>query len=275
MGKRSVKGLVFAFALCMMLLFIPEKADAAVVAKIGNTSYSSLEAALRYVKNKQTIVLQKNVTIKKQLKIKNSRKFTIDLNKHTIKLARGKKGSFMYDSGCIKLRNKTRLTIKNGKVKASHKDYRDIFDIDEKASLTIAGGTYDGVITNYGKLTIKKGTFTEGHSDVALIWNIGTLTIQGGKFKETVADADVICNLKSCTISGGKFQAPAGGRCVYSYRNSNYKHAVTLHVKGGEYSFIKSGMEEETIIQADKHVTADISGGKFHGKVVVNGKTVK
>ena len=264
---------LMVFALALMT---NTKAEAATVAKIGGRSYSSLKTAIRRVRNNQTIKLMRNVTLKKQLVISNNKKFTINLNRHTIRMSRGKKGGFMYESGSLKIDKRSKVTLKNGTIKATHRDYRQIFDIREKASLTIKSGTYAGIISNYGKLTIKKGSFTEEFAHDALIWNLGTLTIADGNFIQKTVSADVICNLHNCTIKGGSFRCASKGICVDTYQNMNYSHTVKTAISGGPFVCTQAGDDHETgyTLKVANKANVTISGGDFQEQTAVWDGTV-
>ena len=104
-AMKHVKKYAILFLMVFALaLMTNTKAEAATVAKIGGRSYSSLKTAIRRVRNNQTIKLMRNVTLKKQLVISNNKKFTINLNRHTIRMSRGKKGGFMYGNSYKKQR---------------------------------------------------------------------------------------------------------------------------------------------------------------------------
>lgn len=73
--------------------------------------------------------------------------------------------------------------MKNGTL-AQKADKAYIIKTAKDTKLTVDSGTYKGLITNIGTMTIKNGTFTNiGKTttlDYATINNKGTMTINGG-----------------------------------------------------------------------------------------------
>lgn len=67
-----------------MTEIVPVSAKAATVAMIGGKKYSSLQKAFNAAKNKQTIKLMKNVTLKEELTLKRKVSVTLNLNKKKI-----------------------------------------------------------------------------------------------------------------------------------------------------------------------------------------------
>lgn len=192
------------------VLFGSVSMAAGTVAKIGSTKYTSLEDAVKKVKNGETIVLQKNVSYTSVLSVSRSGKsFTLDLNKKTITF---KKGS------CLKLKKGT-MTIKNGTiVQTSQTGY--VIKVSEGATLKVAGGTYKGMISNSGTMTVSKGTFasinkTAGASDAELITNYGTLTISGGTFKGKYNT--ILLNYGTLSVTGGTFTTTDLALSNYDY----------------------------------------------------------
>ncbi|MCC8067485.1 MAG: carbohydrate-binding domain-containing protein [Clostridiales bacterium] len=280
-NSRLQKALVTLFTvfLLTLTLSIPSFAASKTVATIGSKSYTSLENALKKVKNGQTITLKSNVTLNgTNLEISRGKKFSLNLN--------GKKITFKND--CI-------IEIKSGTVTlyGGSTSGNGGIVVAPDASLTVKDGTYKSPIFNYGKLKINGGTFKCNLKDytyttianggtgtltinggtftnsttVDLVNNFGSgkTTINGGTFKATATGDDMICNFENgemiindgtfiqtkrtilCTaeeavtvINGGTFKA--GSFCVWS--EENCKASVTIN--GGTFSTYGNGKSDDT-----------------------------
>lgn len=181
--KKTWKRLLLAL-ICILMFSIPVSASAKTVAKIGSKKYSSLEAAIKKVKNGQTIKLQCNVTLKKHLVLNRNVKYTINLNKKKIT---------MKNCTGIEL-NKGKVTLYNGTISTSVGVY-----VREKAALTVKKGTFKFTFMNYGTMTVSGGT-------VKYILNAGTLTAKSGKITH-----GIMCYSKSrLYVKGGTVTQDSG-----------------------------------------------------------------
>ena len=181
--KRTLK-LVLLALMCTLLLGISTSASAKTVASIGSKNYSSLQSAIKAVKNGQTIQLKSNVTITETIKMNRNVKFTLNLNKKKIT-----------SKNCSALAiTKGTVTLKNGTIKSS----MGIF-VEKKATLNIKSGTYNCYISSCGKLNVSGGTIKGVSNDR------GTMTMKGGKIKY-----GIYCTGKnsSLTITGGTVIQP-------------------------------------------------------------------
>lgn len=203
--KKTWKRLLLAL-ICILMFSIPVSASAKTVAKIGSKKYSSLEAAIKKVKNGQTIKLQCNVTLKKHLVLNRNVKYTINLNKKKVT---------MKNCASIKMQ-KGKVTLTNGTITTSGGLY-----VNKKASLTVKSGTYKIMFFNKGTMTVLGGT-------LKYIENDGTATIKGGKITHGIR-----CNsASSLSVKGGTVTQPSS-----SYEsgaitvNAGYKK---LSITGGK-----------------------------------------
>ncbi|MCC8046931.1 MAG: autotransporter adhesin family protein [Clostridiales bacterium] len=190
---------LLAAMLVSALFALPSMAaSSSTVAKIGSTKYTSLEAAVKKVKSGQTITLQKNVSYSDVLTISRSGKsFVLNLNEHVI--------TFKGESAYLYVKAGT-VTIKNGTIKQTATTGK-VLKASSKATVKISSGTYRGMITNAGTMTVTGGTFvsneTEKNVSTALITNTGKLTIKKGTFKGK--KNGTVINKGTLTISGGTF----------------------------------------------------------------------
>lgn len=170
--------------LCILLLGAPvSAASKKTVATIGKKKYTSLQAAVKKVKNGQTIKLKRNIVLEESIYVDRNVKFTIDLNKKKIT-----------ENNCSALFvNKGTVTLKNGTFQSGI----GIF-IEKKGTLNIKSGSYGMYVSNSGKLNISGGT-------VHYIDNMGTLKVSGGKITYGIR-----CSGKSSlTVTGGKIYQDA------------------------------------------------------------------
>lgn len=241
--KRKLTLLLFASMLLTLLLGITASAASGTVATIGSKKYTSLESAIKDVKNGGTIVLKKNVTYTKPLTISRSgKKFTINLNKKII--------TFKNEKSYLNVKKGT-VTLKNGTL-VQKADKACIIKTQKGAGLTISSGTYKGLISNAGTMSITGGTFTNigTKTDLnnATISNKGTMTIKGG------------------TVNGKKKQAIA--------------NSGTLKITGGTFTTsipLGEGLEDpnvpeqqpDTLIYNYSKGNLTISGGKFTSTVLI------
>ena len=261
---RKFKGLLGTGLLIILFsLLITTPVKAAGVARIGNKTYSSFAKAVEKVKNRQTIVLLKNTSLKKHIYLNKKKSFTINLNKHTLKLKEGKK---FLAFGCFTI-NKGSVTVKNGKMTVA-KNTDTLFEVGKKAKLIIKSGTYKGHITNHGKTTIKKGNFICHKAGESLIFNSGNLVIKNGTFTSKYTNSNVLFNANKATISNGTFSSK-GYDCIETARSYPYKVIGTTVINGG--TFINTG--DGNALSAVDCKSLTINKAKVTGCVhVANGK---
>ncbi len=213
---------------------------AATEAKIGSKKYTSLDEAMKAVKNGQTIKLMTDVSYKKNdLTVDRSKvKFTLNLNGHTLKFSSGhglivkngsmtvtgKKGTLRFGTSGSTVKSGGTLTLKSGTYRGT---------IENKGTMKITGGTFSKTFLSNGKtMTISGGTF----NSIALN-NSGTAKISGGTFSKPG-----IINGKTMTISGGTFKNYQNGK--YQGMISNWgegSKSVKLTVSGGTFKMSQQG----------------------------------
>lgn len=292
-----------------LLCFLPgTQAQGATVAKVGSKRYSSFEKAFNAVGRRGTITLLKNTTLNEQLSLKNNKQITIDLNKHT--LATKKNGGFSIENGTVLIKNGTLkdkqkstynlLSIyKKGVVTLRNVNYYGEIQIGrfyyarKNGSLTIDGGTFkpsvtDGfMISNFGKLTIKKGTFLNQNTGNkhGMMRTFGTCTIDGGTFKSNVDNSCIIISGEvdghkaKTTINGGTFES------LSESQNSIYcgivLHECKLTIAGGKVRtgvHIQGGaltMSGGSITNTGRAVWVDTMWGGDVGSFTMKGGSVE
>ena len=227
--NRTLKKYI-GIAVFIFVLLIACPVQAKTVAKIGKKSYSSLGKAIAAVKNQQTIVVTKNTSIKDTIYVKGKKKFTINLNKHTLKT---KHTTNPWKTGWINIK-KANVTIKNGTMKCG-KYAETLFEIEKKGKLTIVNGNYTGVFNNKGQTIVKNGTFKTSANNREIFSNTGKLTINKGTFSTNRDNSNIVYNANKLTIKGGTFSA-VGGNCVYVSSNNVYKIVGSTTITGGSFT---------------------------------------
>ncbi len=260
--------------LLIALSGIPAAAESgASVATIGSKKYDSLAAAIKKVKNNETIVLEKSVICDQNLQLNANKKYTINFNNKTLTLKRG-----------------TSLLVKKGKVtfakaRITHEDTKGtILTVSKGVTLNIGNGTYKGKISNAGVLNISGGQFAslEEKTDLesTLIMNKGTMTVSGGTFDGTQ------CLLNgtgaTLTVKEGKKGCKFSSKCFCTLLNFG-----TATLEGGTYiskqdwpiiwtegpetvakTTVKNGTftSEWTMLESYGEARVTVSGGKFTSK---------
>ncbi|MCD7744597.1 MAG: hypothetical protein LUI13_04810 [Lachnospiraceae bacterium] len=235
---RRIKKMLLPFLLSMVIAVLygtVSMADAGTAAQIGETGYASLEAAVAAVQSGETIVLQEDLAYAEVVSVNRSGiSFTLDLNGHTLQFT----GSNAY----LHIKNGT-VTVKNGTISNSTDS---ILKIASAATVKITSGTYTGMTTNAGKLTVSGGTFNiaetalaleDGTNDLyyyakAIFTNTGTLKISKGTF--TTPTCRILTNSGTTTISSGTFKCTYDGFDEQGQLVNIKKGKLTI--KGGTFS---------------------------------------
>lgn len=258
--KRSLIALLLILIMTFALSLTVSAASSKTVAKIGSKNYSSLQQALDSVKKGQTIKLMKNVTLSNVsdvLYFKRNVKFTLNLNKKTIKHKSSsyyyffvRKGNITIKNGTInapavQVDNNANVTFQNVKLTDSDNTPElELFsnakatlkkckiptlrlEAYDKSKLTITDGTY-GDVWNMGNgtVTIQNGTFQQIHNN-----GNGKTLIKNGKIK--ISDATdtfyrIGVNKGSMIINNMNY---IGGTAGISVDNG-----AVLNIKGGTYT---------------------------------------
>ncbi|MGN0178593.1 MAG: hypothetical protein ACI4DY_04015, partial [Monoglobaceae bacterium] len=161
-----------------------------IAAKIGDTKYTTLAAALAAASNGDTVTIWTDISDMETVTVLDSQNITIDLNGKTIAAA-----------------------------VRSDDPTKHYYAIDNYGTLTlndsVGGGTISARgIENYGTMTINGGTYLsiDERNGGAAVWNEGNLVINGGTFKSTYrgtasdyAGAGCLNNSGTALITGGTF----------------------------------------------------------------------
>ncbi len=185
------------------------------VVKIGKKKYSSLEKAIRAVKKGQKIQLLQDISWEGEISEITDKKFTLDLNKHTITflddMEFGKDTNITLINGKLKIPKsngasgismyaESTVTIRNCTISA--KGIADVIELnknqdgEKRAKLILekckASLQYNRLVCSFcGNVTVKSGTYKSNEWNNSLIQNYGgKLTIKNGTFKGSVCNED-------------------------------------------------------------------------------------
>ena len=224
-------------------------------AKIGDTYYATLAAALDAAKNGDTIVLLTPVVVNK------GETLTID-----------KKVTITYTSGIINeamFTNKGTLTIDGATIIYTYTGEGDAtfskgnYTIRNEGTLIVNSGEVtnasaqethcnQAIFQYSGSTTINDGTISTPAYRSVRLWK-GTMTINGGTFEGQVW-VQAVDGTSELTINGGKFAPKGNDASSVFVTNSDYD--VTFVVKGGTFDG-KIGCSNAT------KLAGSIKGGKF------------
>ena len=275
---KSKKTIVLLITV-MLVIFSSFTTMAKTVAKIGGTSYSSLQKAADAVKKGQTIKLVSDVKLNSDIDFQKKTKYTLNLNKHKIHTktwysVRISAGSVTIKNGTvyapIRIREKASVTVTSGTYKRRKGDSGNIL-FDNSGKLTIKGGSFNGSSTAVGKkssLKITGGKFscTESASMPFNTRDGCKATISGGSFKGDVSNGGTM------TISGGTFTSisNSGGKLTIKKAKVNgcvINTGGTMTIKNGTFHY--DGMQHSSDTKSSDHTTLVI----FSGKVTILGGT--
>ena len=150
----------------VMALSVTTMAWADDVAKIGNTGYATLKAAIEAVKDGETIVLTANVNNGDGIVVASGKHFTLDFAGHTYTITQKVVGSTGTESQCFQLLKDSTITMKDGAIVADCAGAKMI--IQNYCNLTLDNMILDAtagannvvyvVSNNCGNVVIKNGT---------------------------------------------------------------------------------------------------------------------
>ena len=233
-GTTSMKNRSSLFILCAALfaaaiLALPSGswADEDYVAKCGDKGYDTLQEAIEACPSGGEVELLKDTEEKVTLSQSNgfaSKDITLNLGGNTLSSSTGipvivsSAGNIIIKNGFIDAHREgvyvssyiygdAIVTLENVNVTS---DILQAVSVSDE-TLTISGGTYtvksnnsyEVLLVNGGKVTVKDGTLTSGKKSSSCVrYNGGSLTIEGGTFSNNVnltgSDTDL-------TITGGTF----------------------------------------------------------------------
>ena len=224
------------------------------VCKIGDTTYTSLQAAIDAVQDGQTIVLTDNVS---ECVMAKEHTFTIDLGGKTLT-----NGS---NNDTLKVTDTANVTLKNGTMSASWSNnvvYLYSSDaavtVQDGVSVTTGDSSWAAIYVDEGNLTINGGTFSATSDDIIYVCD-GSATINGGTFTNACDDDEYsvvyVCGdegTPKVTINGGTFSGKESA--VYADEDSE------VVINGGTFT-----SEEYFALNAEDS-TVTINGGTFTNK---------
>ena len=279
---KKVLSLVLALVMALSLTTAAwaEGEGAAKVARIGDTEYATLQAAIDAAKRNDTVTLladtRENVTIDKGL--------TLDLYGFTLNggTEKGKPALTVKDS----VNGMTRVTVKDSSEAQTGTIMREdtaensgvsshyVIDIQGKSLLTFESGTVknnsgntegkgaslvrvgDDSVSAWPQLTIKGGTFTQDNF-VAIKVDRGTLYLNDGKVNS--ANSYAIENWHNATIKGGTVNGAVAAWTYSGGYNSDLE--ISGGTINGNVTSVNYGNAE------DRTATVTITGGTVTGEL--------
>lgn len=221
------------------------------VAKVGNTYYKTLSAAVAAAKDGDTVTLLKNVVLNSTLTL--NKNLTLDLNGCVIS-----NGSELGTNYLVNIASGAKVSIVGDKANSKIADSRNN-----------AKGTITAIIV-YGNLTVSGDnlTISRGANGIAIKVedNPGTLTVNSGTITvdaATVTSSQAIQNWGNTTIKGGTFNGDVDS---YAYIANNTNYVGNMTIENG----IFNGEVFAAQLQYDNQwptasARAAITGGNFKG----------
>lgn len=249
-------------------------ADVVYVAKIGETSYGTLQDAFTNAQNGDTVMLIDNITEMKTTDIAtvpSGKNITLDLNSKSITVASDFEGRPIVNNGTL-------IITGNGTIDSTNAGETGYGAVNNYGTLTIENGTFRGnVLGNGSALYVRSGSTAvinggsfEGTRAVA---NDGKLTINDGTFKTTSCNqiknsagealfAYCIVSSNELYFNNGSVTGVQGGLAINSgyaeVKNGTFKTTGCEHSSTGQYSFYALYIAGEV-----GQVEAHISGGTY------------
>lgn len=236
----------------------------AAVAKIGETEYETLAAAIAAANNGDTVTLLADATEDVVI----NKNITLDLGGKTLTNTNAGKATISVTGG--------KVTVKGGSVMGGTSYYNIEVTKGSNANLTLenvtatAGNTGSSMIDNWGTLTIESGTY-KGGLNVVKSEEGSVLTINGGTFTRDWAPkygvTGTILVYGTTTIKDGTFidkSTSNNARVVVTGVVEGYT-SIT-YVKGGSFTRTGSG----NIFHGLGKATSDnfeVSGGTFNKSI--------
>ena len=243
------------------------KGTTASVAKIGDATYATLQAAIDAAQDGQTVTLLADATEDVVI----NKNITLDLGGKKLSNTNSGKATISVQGGTV--------TVKNGNIVGGTGYYNIEVTKGSNANLTLtdvtatAGNNGSSMIDNWGTLTITGGTYTGG-LNVVKSEESSTLSITGGTFTLDYAPSSgytaVILVYGDTTISGGEFvqtATPKWGNPQVVMTGVVEGYTAITRVTGGHFTNKKSG---SNIFHGYGKATSDnfeVSGGTFNKSV--------
>ena len=301
--KRIITGLTAA-VMSLGLAVVASAADNDV-AKIGDTGYAALDAAVAAVKSGETIVLTDNVTVNSQINLPDGVEFTLDMNEKTITTEFAERA----EGRTFSIPATTKLTVTgNGTITSNSWGTFNIV-----GELDVENGTYEAAGYKTGRggganlrgragstiniadgVKISSETYTAVHSQGTL--NVGkailTSNSNGTQKDEYGYDNWSYCVIAEdkATFNGTYIQGIQGGLAVYGgeatinggtykgVKKDNYTSFYGLHITNGAKVTVNDGIfssddQAYCVLNSDDDDDLEvgtpiiINGGNFMGKV--------
>ena len=259
------KFLAVLLAICMVLAMssVVMAADGNV-AKIGDTEYSTLQAAINAAEDGDTVTVLDNIKLTETVTIAKDDEITLDLNGKTIS------GSFSKKSATSVITNNGTLTVVdsgngNGTIVLS------------EANVSTTHSYATNAVLNNGSLTVESGTIKNQFkgASYAIDTNVGaTTSINGGYIVNTKGTAVRVHSWSKDTVSRldvnggvitGKQTAVIAHDLNYngSDDSSKQNNKLVLNITGGEITASDSDGYALNVYAITDSVS--ISGGTFNG----------
>ena len=280
-AKKALLASLAAFLCVMLTVFglsmsvsLSETAKAAdgtsAVAKVGSTTYGTLNDAIEAAAKGDIVTLLANTT--EDVVVKKN--ITLDLGGKTLT---GTNSGY----ATLSIQNGATTTVKNGSIVGSTSYYTIEITKGSNATATFesltatAGNTDSSMIDNYGTLTITSGVYSGGLNVVKSEEN-STLVINGGEFTLDYCPNNgytaVILVYGDTTINGGKFiqnatKKWANPQVVMTGVVEGAKAPIT-RVTGG--TFTNNSGKANDIFHGLGKATSDnfeVSGGTFNKSI--------
>lgn len=280
-AKKALLASLAAFLCVMLTVFglsmsvsLSETAKAAdgtsAVAKVGSTTYGTLNDAIEAAAKGDIVTLLVNTT--EDVVVKKN--ITLDLGGKTLT---GTNSGY----ATLSIQNGATTTVKNGSIVGSTSYYTIEITKGSNATATFesltatAGNTDSSMIDNYGTLTITSGVYSGGLNVVKSEEN-STLVINGGEFTLDYCPNNgytaVILVYGDTTINGGKFiqnatKKWANPQVVMTGVVEGAKAPIT-RVTGG--TFTNNSGKANDIFHGLGKATSDnfeVSGGTFNKSI--------
>ena len=240
-----------------ILNFIP-------AAKIGETTYNTLQDAIKAVQEGATMELNRDITLAETLVIPADKNFTLDLKGKTVTAPA---------SSAFEAKANGELTIKNGKVVAYESVIRAIGGkvTIESGEFTQTGTALDSPATyryaidsrEGGKITINGGTFKSNNGMI----NVSSeVIINGGKF-ENIVEKSMTRHFAYVsaliTINDGEFYGKANGGaggCFFCGAAAG----GDIQINGGKFTSLWTSGSVNRIFEYYYGGTINVTGGLFN-----------
>ena len=240
----TILALVMAIGLCSV-----SWADEAKVAKIGDTEYATLKAAIEAVADGGTIVLTADVNNGDGIVVVSGKNFTLDFAGHTYTITQNVVGSTRTENQCFQLLKDSTITMKDGAIVANCtgakmiiQNYCNLTLDNMKLDATVGDNNVGYVVSNNcGKVVIKNGTtITAKTTGVAF-------DVYGG-FQNY---GDVSVTLEAGATVNGKVEVA---------RDTGTQNKNTLTVTGGT-------VNGELVVTENEKTEVSVTGGTFSSDV--------